>query len=198
MCGRWAWQSRNRPDRAVRADAGGTPNAGACPDAPLKRGFAPVADARTRLLICGNLPGDASLVAGRYYAHPRNRFWHLLGAAADMPELPALPYDDRLRALLSRGIGLWDVAASGSRRGSLDTALRNVEPTDLAGLAATLPALRAIAFNGSAAARIGRRLMAGDGRVALVDLPSSSPAYCAITPHDKQMRWMVLKQWLER
>nr|WP_232468757.1 DNA-deoxyinosine glycosylase [Croceicoccus marinus] len=163
-----------------------------------KTGFAPVVNADTRLLICGSLPGDRSLAEARYYAHPQNRFWHLLGGAADIPDLPALPYDERLAALLSRGIGLWDVAASGRREGSLDTALRDVERTDLRGLAGILPDLRAVAFNGSAAARIGRRAMAGAGGIALVDLPSSSPAYCAITPAEKQQRWMVLARHLDQ
>ncbi len=162
-----------------------------------KTGFAPVVNADTRLLICGSLPGDRSLAEARYYAHPRNRFWHLLGGAADLPDLPDLPYDERLAALLARGIGLWDVAASGRRKGSLDTALRDVERADLKALAGTLPHLRAIGFNGSAAARIGRRAMADVDGIALFDLPSSSPAFCAITPAEKQRRWTVLRQWLE-
>lgn len=187
MCGHWARWRRNRPDPVESEDA----------NALRKTGFAPVVNADTRLLICGSLPGDRSLAEARYYAHPQNRFWHLLGGAADLPGLPALPYDERLAALLARGIGLWDVAASGRREGSLDTALREVERTDLRGLAARLPLLRAIGFNGGTAARLGRKAMRGAGDIALIDLPSSSPAYCAITPAEKQARWMVLGPWLE-
>ncbi len=161
-----------------------------------KSGFEPVVDDRTRLLVCGSLPGDASLQAAQYYAHPRNLFWHLIGHAAGIANLPALPYDDRLAALLDRGIGLWDVARSASRRGSLDAAMRDIDHADLPALAARLPKLEAIGFNGATAAKIGRRMMAGFLRITLIDLPSSSPAHAAMTREQKQERWSALSPWI--
>ncbi|WP_434627235.1 DNA-deoxyinosine glycosylase [Chromobacterium sp. CV08] len=156
-----------------------------------KRCFLPVADERTRLLILGSLPGDASLAAGQYYAHPRNRFWELLGQAIGV-ELRALDYPRRLEALLARGVGLWDVIAEAERKGSLDAAIRNQTGNALAELAASLPALRAVAFNGGTAARIGRRqLKAVADRLQLIDLPSSSPAH-TLALADKQRVWSSL------
>ena len=62
-------------------------------------GFPPVGNARTHTLILGSFPGVASLVATQYYAHPRNQFWRLAGAAIGEP-LHELPYDERLNKLL--------------------------------------------------------------------------------------------------
>ena len=159
-----------------------------------KRAFEPVVDANTRLLILGSLPGDASLKAGQYYGHPQNGFWRLVGGVIGV-DLPALPYPDRLDALKATGVGLWDVIASATRPGSLDTAIRDVETADLNRLINTLPGLRAIAFNGGTAARIGRRSLTLPAGVDLIDLPSSSPAYTRPLS-EKAAAWSVLSKAL--
>ncbi len=92
-------------------------------------------------------------------------------------ELATLDYESRLRVLLDHHIGLWDVTREAERQGSLDAAIRNAQANDLLGLLETLPHVRTVAFNGGTAARIGRKLLAGRGGLALIDLPSSSAAY---------------------
>lgn len=153
----------------------------------------PVTDARVRLLIVGSLPGEASLAAERYYAHPRNGFWRLLETVLDEP-LETLEYEARLGRLLSRGAGLWDVVASAERRGSLDGAMRAIAANPLRELLATLPRLQAVAFNGGTAARIGRREI-GDTRPRLIDLPSSSPAF-TMPFAAKAERWAALRPFV--
>ena len=160
-----------------------------------KTAFAPVVDADTRVLILGSLPGDLSLAAARYYANPRNRFWHLTGAVIGRPELPDLDYDARLAALRAAGIGLWDAAATATRPGSLDSAIRDIEPAELAKLIRTLPQLQAIAFNGKTSARIARPLLAESG-CTLIELPSSSPAHAALPYEHKRQAWLTLRQFL--
>lgn len=161
-----------------------------------KRAFDPVVDANTRLLILGSLPGEASLAAGQYYAHPRNAFWRLMGDLLDQPDLHERAYAERLTALRARGVGLWDTVAEAERIGSLDTAIRLPVHADLPGLAAALPDLRAIAFNGGKAAQLGRRILAGSPlSAALVDLPSSSPAH-ARPFEEKRRRWSALAPYL--
>jgi len=158
--------------------------------------FTPVTRADTRLLILGSLPGALSLAAGRYYANPRNQFWRLLSALLAEP-LETLAYEARLERLLAHGIGLWDTVAAAQRPGSLDADIRLEAASDIAGLAAMLPNLQAIAFNGGTAARIGRRQLAGAPPFTLIDLPSSSPAY-TLPFESKLAAWRRLAPYLLR
>jgi double-stranded uracil-DNA glycosylase len=159
-----------------------------------KAAFAPAAAPDARVLILGSLPGEASLAARQYYAHPRNLFWHLVGHAIGR-DLASLDYDSRLAALRSARIALWDTVASARRSGSLDAAIREAELAPLARLVDGLPHLRAIAFNGRKASAIGRPQLAHADRV-LIDLPSSSPAYAAMPLTDKERLWARLADFL--
>ena len=160
-----------------------------------KRGFPPVVDQRTQLLILGSLPGEASLAVGQYYGNPRNAFWTLMEGVIDTPLVP-LAYEDRLAALLAHGVGLWDVINEARREGSLDASIRDPSANDLLALIDTLPALRLVAFNGGTAAKLGARLV-GD-RVATIALPSSSPAHAAMRLEQKAQAWTVLRNTLRR
>lgn len=161
-----------------------------------KRSFPPVVAPDTRLLVLGSLPGEASLAAGRYYAHPQNGFWRLMGGVIG-EDLAALPYDDRLAALLRHRIGLWDVVGEATRPGSLDTAIRDATHNDLAALVETLPDLRMVAFNGGKAAKDGHKLLAAQAdRLRLVTLPSSSPAHASLGFAEKAARWNGLRDAL--
>lgn len=154
----------------------------------------PVGSADARLLVLGSLPGDASLAAQRYYAHPTNQFWRLLGDALH-EDLAGLPYPARLDRLAARGVALWDVVDRAVRPGSLDGAIRGASPNALAEFAASHPRLAAIGFNGRTAATIGRRIFA-PSPLALIDLPSSSAAFTL--PFDaKRARWQVLADFAD-
>jgi hypoxanthine-DNA glycosylase len=160
-----------------------------------KSAFPPVVSLETRVLILGTLPGEASLATLRYYAHPRNQFWRLVGEVIEREDLASLDYAARVATLREAGIGIWDTIASAVRAGSLDAAIREAEHAPLADLVTTLPALRAVAFNGGTSARIGRKLLAG-ASVHLIDLPSSSPAYAAMSFAEKRRRWLELQEFL--
>jgi double-stranded uracil-DNA glycosylase len=141
----------------------------------LKIGLPLIARSDARVFVLGSLPGDASLAAGQYYAHPQNQFWRLLGFVI-CRDLQAMSYDDRLECLAAKRIGLWDVIGSAHRSGSLDQAIRLANHNRVERLRHDFPELKAIAFNGGTSAKIGRKLLGADFPLTMIDLPSSSPA----------------------
>ena len=158
-----------------------------------KSSFPPVVDADCRILVLGSLPGEESLARQRYYANPRNQFWRLIGDVIG-EALEPLAYEHRLDTLLRAGVGLWDTVGSATRVGSLDGAIREVSANSLAPLVAGLPNLRAVGFNGGRSASLGMKQLAGSG-LALVPLPSSSPAY-TLSFAAKLERWRALRAFL--
>ena len=153
-------------------------------------GLAPIGDARARLLILGSFPGEASLVASRYYGHPRNQFWKLIGAVVG-ERLDELDPDARVRRLVARRIAVWDVIARCERKGSLDTAIRAEVANDLGGLLRRWSRIETIAFNGGKAASYRRRVEAipEAARCRIVALPSSSPTNATHSLAVKQAAW---------
>lgn len=156
-----------------------------------------------RVLVLGSMPGVASLQAGQYYAHPRNRFWPLMAALTGIDA--ALDYAGRMRALQSVGVGLWDVIGQCERSGSLDTAIvRGSEvPNALPALIAGLPHLAAIACNGATAHRAFLRWVQpqlDDAAAALPvwSLPSTSPANAGWPLPRLQAAWQPLADVLAR
>lgn len=156
--------------------------------------FEPVVNADTRVLLLGSLPGRISLRENRYYAHPQNQFWRLISGVTGV-DLVSSDYDDRLDALLNAGVGLWDVIASAHRRGSLDSAIHSPEVRDLTGMIATLPSLRAVAFNGGTSLRYGLKQLGQPTPLPVLSLPSSSAAHTIGMPA-KQKIWDEMRVFL--
>ena len=142
--------------------------------------------ANTRLLLLGSFPGEASLDAGEYYAHPRNQFWPMISRLWDS-DLASMSYAKRIAEARRRGLGIWDVYADCRRAGSLDSAIKDARLNDLVGLVERLPLLRGIAHNGGESARamrITRQL-----GVEVYRLPSTSPANASWSFERKLEAW---------
>jgi len=174
--------------------------AGAGGRRPLSRGMPPVVAEDCRLLVLGSLPGDRSIAEQQYYAHPRNAFWPIMMEVLDVRG--AADYGARCRALVERGVGLWDVLEASHRKGSLDSAIAvdTARPNDFPALLQAHPGIAAIAFNGRKAADLFRRFcfpaMRDARKVALLTLPSTSPAHAAMSASEKLARWSVLRDCL--
>ena len=161
------------------------------------RSFPPIATAEAHTLILGSMPGRDSLRATQYYAHPRNAFWPivttLLGSAT------TLDYAARIELLRSHGFALWDVLASCTRPGSLDTAIdpASIVPNNFAAFFAQHPHIDRVFFNGAAAATLYRRhvlptLDASSSAIASARLPSTSPAHAGRSFAAKLDAWRAI------
>lgn len=157
-------------------------------------GLQAIAGRNARVLILGSFPGKISLARKEYYANPRNAFWRILHAVAGVGVDQA--YEVRVKKVCAAGFALWDVCAVVSRHGSLDSTIRSasVVPNDFTNFFRSHVHIRRICFNGQTAARLYRRhvlptIQTGYRELPLVVLPSSSPAYAAMSVAEKAGRW---------
>ncbi len=160
----------------------------------MQQGFPPLARLDARILILGSMPGEVSLQASEYYAHPRNAFWQIMGAAFGAS--PQLAYEQRTGRLLAAGVALWDVVARCRRSGSLDADIEkgSVEANDFSAFFQVHRSIRKIVFNGAAAEALFRRhvrpQLSGLPEIPMLRLPSTSPANAGIRPAEKQAIWL--------
>ncbi|WGM39097.1 hypothetical protein AMEJIAPC_02010 [Caulobacter sp. NIBR1757] len=107
----------------------------------------------------------------------------------------SLDYEPRLEALKAHHIALWDVIANAHRPGSLDAAIRQERTNDLVGLIASLPELKAIAFNGGTATKLGlKAVAAASPDIERIALPSSSSAHASLPFEHKTAAWLALRR----
>lgn len=156
--------------------------------------FPPISSPDARILILGSMPGEASLAAGEYYAHPRNAFWQLLGKILGFS--PTAPYPMRRDALLTQEIAVWDVLGSCERVGSLDSSIHpaSMVPNDFNRFVQDHPGLTHFFFNGGTAEVLFKRLVSRK-KPAIFDgllftrLPSTSPAHASLSFERKLEIW---------
>ena len=156
---------------------------------PLLTGFPLIMQSDARLLFMGSFPGEASLAAQQYYAHPRNQFWRLLSGVLN-DDLASLDYESRLAKLIQHRIGLWDVIIACEREGSLDSSIRRPQLADFSLLLNGYPDLETIAFNGKTSGKFAPQFEAAGFRTVV--LPSSSPAYAQLSFDEKLVKWRTL------
>jgi hypoxanthine-DNA glycosylase len=159
----------------------------------LLTGLAPILGVKPRILLLGSMPGAASLLEQRYYAHPRNLFWPFMQQLFAIPV--ELEYQQRCQLLTEQGIALWDVIAQCERPGSLDSAIKKstVICNAIPHLLEAEPQLHKICFNGAKAAEEFKRhllpLLKHRTDLQYVQLPSSSPAHASQSKEQKLELW---------
>ncbi len=158
--------------------------------AAASRSFDPLARADARILVLGSLPGQRSLAAGQYYAHPQNAFWRimreLVGAEGS--------YEARCNALLENRIAVWDVLYESVRPGSMDASIQldTAQPNDFERFFDVHRQVNRVCFNGRKAAAMFARFIGVDAEAPGRDyltLPSTSPAFASMSFDDKLELW---------
>ncbi len=147
--------------------------------------FAPVYGPGSHTLIVGTWPSPKSREQGFYYGHPQNRFWPLL--ARLLGELRPEDIPAKKRLLLTHGLALWDTIESCTITGASDASIRDVAPTDIAGLVQKAP-IRQILCNGGTAYRLYQKYTHLPD-IPAIQLPSTSPANAAWTMERLVATW---------
>ena len=136
------------------------------------RGFSPIFDANSELLILGSFPSVKSRAQQFYYGNRQNRFWKMLFGyfgEAEKDEVEA-----KKEFLLRRRIALWDIVEECSIVGSSDATITDYTLADIPSLLRTAP-IREILLNGATAYNLFFSRYAGIG-VPYRRMPSTSPA----------------------
>jgi hypoxanthine-DNA glycosylase len=135
-----------------------------------------VYDADSEVLILGTLPSVKSRENHFYYGHKQNRFWKVLADLCGEPVPETI--EEKKAMLLAHHIAIWDVIQSCDIKGSSDSSIRNVEPTDIRHML-TESKITGIYANGNKAGELYRKYQLPlTGKEATV-LPSTSPANAA-------------------
>lgn len=186
---------------AKRAGGKSAPARNGAASAAIVESFPPQVANGCRLLLLGTAPSVASLARQQSYAHPHNLFWPFMGELYGAG--PALPYAERIARLQALGIGIWDVLERCERPGSLDSGIVTASEVanDIPGLLRRQPGIAAIALNGTKAHQVFMRRIAPaidadtGSRLAVLALPSTSPANASMARATKFERWRALLEF---
>ena len=148
--------------------------------------FPPVFDGKSRILILGSLPSEASRAAGFYYMNPRNRFWSVMSALLG-EDLTAMSAEEKAETLKRHGIALSDVVLSCEIHRSSDASIKEAICTDISAILAAAP-IKKILLNGNKAYDLFLRYFPSLAPLAQ-KLPSTSPANARLSLGDLITEW---------
>ncbi len=162
-------------------------------------GFPPITTDNARVLILGSMPGEMSLTAGQYYAHPRNSFWKVMAA---LFEMPIDTYAQRVALIQNNALALWDTLQACERPGSLDSSIvkDSIIVNDFEAFFAQHTKITHVFWNGgTAAAEFKKHAMprlstATLERLSFTQLVSTSPTMAGKNFQQKLQEWQAVKE----
>ncbi len=146
-----------------------------------------------RALILGSFPSVKSREVQFFYGHPQNRFWRVMAMVLEAPVPETVT--EKTALLVSHGIALWDVIASCDIKGSADSSITNVTPTDLSSILQG-GTVRAVFTNGGTATRLYRKYQEPITGMSPISLPSTSPANAAKSVDDLVAAWRIIRTYI--
>ena len=152
--------------------------------------FEPVYDKASEILILGTLPSVKSRENNFYYGHKQNRFWKVLATLLKEPVPHTIA--EKKAMLLAHRIALWDVIQSCDIKGSSDSSIKNVQPTDI-GMILEKTNITRIYANGNKAGQLYKRYQFPVTGIEAMVLPSTSPANAAWSLDRLIDAWRVIR-----
>ena len=158
------------------------------------RSFKPIVDKCSRVLILGTMPGPVALARQEYYGFPGNHFWPIMAGlfGGNQP----MTYAQKIRLLKKNRVAVWDTIRACERVGASDGRIRCAVLNDIPGLIRRYPGIQVIFLNGKLAETLYRRHSAPKVRRPVIALPSTSPAYAAMSFQRKLKAWSAVKKWM--
>lgn len=154
--------------------------------------FPPIEPAEPKVLILGTMPSKKSLELNQYYGHGGNQFWRIL---FDLFQVEfSSNYQSRVDLALRNQIAIWDVLKACERESSADSDILFEEPNDFQSFFSKHKTIRAVFFNGKAAANYFQNDF-GVIDIYHFTLPSTSPANTWFTYSTRFDEWKEILNW---
>lgn len=156
--------------------------------------FGPLYDKKSRVLVLGSLPSVKSREQQFFYGHPQNRYWPVLAAVFQEPVPKTI--EEKKRLALKHHVAMWDTIYSCDIRGSSDSSIKNVVPTDLRKILEESEISHVIC-NGKTSGNYYHRYQEKQIEIPAIVLPSTSPANAAWNLERLIGEWKLLKEFCE-
>lgn len=138
----------------------------------MYKGFKPVFDKNSEILILGSFPSVKSREIDFYYGNKQNRFWNILSKIFGI-EI-GNKKEEKIEFLLKYKIALWDIVGTCEILGSMDNSIKNYTVVDLNVIIKSAK-IKKIILNGKTAFKIFNEKYQLKN-IEIVCLPSTSPA----------------------
>lgn len=149
----------------------------------------------SKILILGSFPSVKSREQNFFYGHPQNRFWKVISGILEEP-VP-ITIQEKKELLLKYDIAVWDVIYSCDIKGSSDSSIKNVIPTDLATVVKNSKITK-VFCNGKTSGKMYEKYQRDVLGIDAVVMPSTSPANAAYSLQRLIEEWKEIRKEIKK